>query len=222
MEIAFHVPDEFAPSLDSFISHHRDCPGFAESDDAPFKERFALFHTPGLLGDMTEVRCACGARWVMADGEAYEVATGTDMADNVKDDKPASFPKALSSSVRILHRAMERPDAILSMTGDEAVRHVESFWQGMSHALFLADGCEPFDQIIMEWTSLLYEGLGYPDDTVTNLMQFRYSDAYLRTGASWQNILQQWDAHLLRYMWTEWPVLAEQARLPKDGDASES
>lgn len=210
MAEALSIPDSSIPSLNEFKLRHQRCAESVQAMDKVPDDCFTYTYVPSTLGGIVEVRCPCGARWVLGDGEPYEMP-----ADDGTDKGETGIPRAITHSVRILHLALTKPGIVIGETGERAVHDVESLWHGMELALFHADGCGVFDQIIMEWTSLLYEGLGYPEDTVTNMMRFHYSDAYLLTETSWYDILAIWDRHLCRYMWQEWPAIAEGARLPR-------
>lgn len=211
MSCLISVPDRHIPSLDDFRVRHAGCSDASQSMDGVPGDNLTYTFVPSTLGGVVEARCACGARWVLGDGEPYEVAAPS--ATEGRDGR--DLPKAITHSVRILHLALTRPGIVLGTTGERALHDVESLWHGMELALFHAEGCEAFDQMIMEWTSLLYEGLGYPDDTITNMMRFRYSEVYLAAGMGWLETLRAWDRHLCGYMWREWPAVAEGARLPR-------
>lgn len=215
MPCLISVPDRHMDSLLEFKSRHAGCGDASPPMDGTPGEHFEYAHVPSTLGGVTEVRCACGAKWVLGDDDPYE-APAASRADK---ERPEA-PNAVVHSVRILHLAMTRPGVVLGKPGDGWLRDVEMLWHGMELALFHAPGCGMFDQIIMEWTSLLYEGLGYPEDTITNLMEFRYSDAYLEKGMDEADAMRLWDRHLCEYMWREWPAIAEGARLPLPSDGA--
>lgn len=196
------IPEHAAESFDDFRRRHEGCFRIGGASGAYAYDPLSYSYIPSPLGGIVEATCRCGARWAYpADsGEPYEVAAAKDPIT------PGVV--AAAHAVRLLHLALAKPASVLGCTGERAVHEAESFWRGLTGGLFRSEGGDDLDRIIMEWTSILYEGLG-TDEGIS-----RHSDAYLATGMGWEEILAAWDETLLAYMWREFPDIAREATLP--------
>lgn len=213
------VSDRFVPDIGGFKARHRGCEQPLAATGRTLDGNFTYVHAPDSHGGVTEVRCACGDRLVICDGEATEIpaAKGMDVVSDL-------VPSALAQCVSELHRAMASPESVVGSSGPGALRDVESMWTGMEVALFHVPGCEAFDRIIMEWTGILYEALADADGAGESLRsahdgmgtrRFRYSDAYLASGMGWHAALAAWDLSFCSYMWDNWPAIAGASRVPR-------